>query len=123
MPIYEYQALSPDNACHNCRQGFEILQRLSEKPLSTCSHCGNKVKKVISWCYSAVMEESGNHARIKNKIKEYEKSGMWSHAAELADTHSEKTRDKNLKTRALENYKKAGYDSDSLARHAKLDEK
>ena len=69
------------------------------------------------------MEESGEHTGIKNKIKEYEKSRMWSHAAELADKHSEKTKDKNLKTRALENYKKAGYDSDSLARHAKLDDK
>ena len=123
MPIYEYQALTPDNACHNCRHGFEIFQQISEKPLSTCLHCGNKVKKVISWCHSAVMEESGEHAGIKNKIKEYEKSGMWSHAAELADKHSEKTKAKNLKARALENYKKAGYDSDSIARHAKLDDK
>ena len=120
MPIYEYQALTPDNACHNCRRGFEIFQRISDKPLTTCLHCGSKVKKVISRCHSAVMEESGEHAGVKNKIKEYEKSGMWSHAAELADKHSEKTKDKNLKTRALENYKKAGYDSDSLARHAKL---
>ena len=123
MPIYEYQALTPENACQKCQHGFEIIQGISEKPLSTCLHCGNKVKKVISWCHSAVMEESGDQARIKNKIKEYEKSGMWSHAAELADTHSEKTKDKNLKTRALENYKKAGYNSDSLARHAKLDDK
>ena len=45
---------------------------------------------------------------------------MWSHAAELADTHSEKTKDKGLKNRALDNYKKAGYDADSLAKHAKL---
>ena len=48
---------------------------------------------------------------------------MWSHAAELADKQSEKTKDKGLKTRAIENYKKAGYDADSLAKHAKLDNK
>jgi hypothetical protein len=48
---------------------------------------------------------------------------MWSHAAELADTHAEKIKDKNLKTRALENYKKAGYDADSLAKHAKPTDK
>ena len=47
---------------------------------------------------------------------------MWSHAAELADKQSEKTRDKNLKTRALENYKQAGYDADALSRHSKPDE-
>jgi putative FmdB family regulatory protein len=123
MPIYEYQALIPDNACHNCRNGFEIFQHISEKPLSTCLYCGKKVKKVISWCHSAVMEQSGPNVRVKNKIKEYERSGMWSQAAELADKHSEKTKDKNLKIRALEDYKKAGYDAASLARHAKLDDK
>jgi hypothetical protein len=48
---------------------------------------------------------------------------MWSHAAELADKHSENIKDKGLKTRALDNYKKAGYDADSLATHAKLDDK
>ena len=33
----------------------------------------------------------------------------------------EKTKDKGLKMRALDNYKKAGYDADSLAKHAKSD--
>jgi hypothetical protein len=47
---------------------------------------------------------------------------MWSHAAELADKHSEKIKDKNLKVRALENYQKAGYDADSLSKHAKLED-
>lgn len=123
MPIYEYQAVTPDRACDSCRHGFETFQRITEKPLSTCLYCGNKIKKVISWCHAAVGEESEYHAVVKNKIKEYENSGMWSHAAELADKHSEKTKDKNLKIRALENYKKAGYNSDSLAEHAELDDK
>ena len=122
MPIYEYKALSPDNACESCRPGFEIFQKINEKPLSKCPHCKQTVKKIISWCRSAVMESSEEHTNIKNKIKNYEKSGMWSHAAELADKHSEKIKDKNLKTRALENYKKAGYNADSLAKHAKLDD-
>jgi len=121
MPIYEYQAVTPDNSCHNCRNGFETFQKISEKPLTACRHCGNRVKKVISWCHSAVMENSEHHTRVTNKIKEYESSGMWSHAAELADKHSEKTKDKTLKIRALENYKKAGYDTDSLAKHSKPD--
>jgi hypothetical protein len=54
--------------------------------------------------------------------KHPEKSGMWSHAAELADKHSENINDKSLKTRALENYKKAGYRTDSLAKHAKFED-
>jgi hypothetical protein len=46
------------------------------------------------------------------KIKEYEKERKWSHAAELADKEAEKTKRNDLKTRALEDYKKAGYNFD-----------
>ena len=56
----------------------------------------------------------------EKSIKEYEKEGMWSHAAELADKHSEKTKDQDLKIRALDNYKKAGYDAHTLEKHAKI---
>ena len=63
------------------------------------------------------MEESAEHINAKQKIKAYEKSGMWSHAAELADKHAEKIKDNRLKTRALENYEKAGYNTDSLTKH------
>jgi putative FmdB family regulatory protein len=120
MPIYEYQALTKGRNCHHCKYGFEILQRISEKPLSKCPVCAQPVKKIISWCRSAIMEASEEHAGVIRKIKDYENSGMWSHAAELADKHSEKIKDKNLKIRALEDYKKAGYNSDTLAKHAKI---
>lgn len=123
MPIYEYQSLTPETACPDCRDGFEVYQKMSEEPLAACRNCLNPVKKIISWCHSAVMDESPEHTIAKNKIKTYEKSGMWSHAAELADKHSEKIEDNGLKTRALENYKKAGYDADSLARHGKSNKK
>jgi len=122
MPIYEYQALIPETACGMCRHGFEIFQQISEAPLSKCIYCEKKVKKMISWCHSAVMEKSEEQARVEHKVREYENSGRWSHAAELADKHSEKTKDKGLKIRALENYKKAGYDPGFLSKHAKLNE-
>jgi len=123
MPIYEYQATKFENACSKCSSGIEILQQIHDQPLTICPHCGHKVKKIISWCRAAIMETSGEHASVSKQITEYEKSGMWSHAAELADTHSEKIKDPALKTRALDNYKKAGYNADSLAKHAKLDDK
>jgi putative FmdB family regulatory protein len=119
MPIYEYQAVNADRGCPKCREVFEILQGVSESPLSRCPECGKKVKKIISWCHSAVLETPQEALRVESKIKDYEQAGMWSHAAELADKHSEKTKNKELKMRALDNYKKAGYDADSLARHAK----
>ncbi|MGD2127104.1 MAG: zinc ribbon domain-containing protein [Desulfobacteraceae bacterium] len=120
MPIYEYQAQNLKKACSRCRDPFELLQGIGEARLTACPKCGNAVRKIISWCHSAVVEASEESTRVEKKVKEYEDSGMWSHAAELADKHSEKTKDKDLKMRALDNYKKAGYDSDSLAKSAKL---
>jgi putative FmdB family regulatory protein len=120
MPIYEYQALDLRKACRRCRRPFEILQGLHEKLLTECPACGKPVRKVISWCRAAVAETSEESTRVERKIKDYEMSGMWSHAAELADKHSEKVKDKNLKMRALDNYKKAGYDLKFLSKHANL---
>lgn len=120
MPIYEYRSTNTAKGCKVCSDTFEIIQSIDEKPLHRCPGCGNAVKKIISWCRSSVQETPNNNKRVEKNIKEFEKAGMWSHAAELADKHSEKTDDKGLKGRALDNYKKAGYDVDSLAKHAKL---
>ena len=113
MPIYEYQAEIPEKACKMCREGFEYIQGVDEKPLSLCPHCGKRVKKIISWCHAAIIDPSPERIRAQRKIAEYEKAGLYSHAAELADKHSHKTKDNLLKERALENYKKAGYNFDS----------
>ena len=121
MPIYEYEAVNPGKACPTCRGRFETIQSLNEKPIKACPRCGNRVKKVVSLCHAAVAETSGESAMVERQVKDYESAGMWSHAAELADKHSEKTKDKALKMRALDNYKKAGYDADSLDKHAKRD--
>ncbi|MCP4666726.1 MAG: zinc ribbon domain-containing protein [Deltaproteobacteria bacterium] len=122
MPIYEYEALEPDKGCETCRGRFEVIQGVDEKPLSLCPDCGNKVRKIISWCRAAIIETPDEQGRVNRKITEYESEGMWSHAAELADKHSEKIGDKGMKLRALDNYKKAGYNADSLEKHAKLDD-
>jgi len=42
-------------------------------------------------------------AQSERRVRDFEKEGMWSHAAELAD----KT---GLEERAREDYKKAGYE-------------
>jgi putative FmdB family regulatory protein len=41
MPIYEYE-------CDKCGQHLEVLQRMDEKPLSRCTSCRGKVRKVVS---------------------------------------------------------------------------
>ncbi|MBW1692275.1 MAG: zinc ribbon domain-containing protein [Deltaproteobacteria bacterium] len=113
MPIYEYQATVPSKGCSVCCKGFECIQGIDEDPLAHCPSCGRPIKRIISRCHAAVIDPSPEHSKTEQRIAEYEKAGLYSHAAELADTYSHKTKDKLLKERALENYKKAGYNFDS----------
>ncbi len=41
MPVYEYD-------CPTCQKVFEVQQRISDDPLSSCPDCGGKVKKLVS---------------------------------------------------------------------------
>jgi putative FmdB family regulatory protein len=116
VPIYEYQAADPDQSCPKCKEPFEILQNLRDEPLQVCPSCGSRVTRIISWCRAAIAEAAEEDIRVNRTVKDYESAGLWSHAAELADKHSEKTKDESLKNRALENYKKAGYNVDSLTK-------
>jgi putative FmdB family regulatory protein len=113
MPIYEYQAKIPSKGCSVCRKGFEYIQGVDENPLAHCPNCGKDIKRIISWCHAAVVDSSPEDTSTERRIADYEKAGFYSHAAELADKYSHKTKDKLLKERALENYKKAGYNFDS----------
>ncbi len=121
MPIYEYQAIDPEKACPTCAGRFEVIQRMDDAHVSRCPDCGGRVRRVVSWCRAAVMETSEEHIRTEKQIAEYEKEGMWSHAAELADKHSEKIKDPGTRLRALDDYKKAGYDVKTLEKHVSVD--
>lgn len=41
MPIYEYE-------CANCGKIEEVMQKISESPLTTCKHCSGNLQKLIS---------------------------------------------------------------------------
>jgi len=41
MPFYEYQ-------CTECGKVTEVLQKISDPPVSSCSSCSGKMKKLIS---------------------------------------------------------------------------
>ena len=110
MPTYEYRAVDLGNSCDRCRSGFEVIQRITESELTSCPHCKYSICRVIF--APAVVIKGSPITETDKKIKEYEKDGEWSHAAELADKEAEKTKREDLKTRALENYKKAGYNFD-----------
>ncbi len=83
---------------------------MTEPALALCPHCKNAIQRVLF--APAVMIKGSPVTETDKKIKEYERDRKWSHAAELADKAAEKTKREDLKTRALENYKKAGYNFD-----------
>ena len=46
MPLYEYK---PDaKSCVFCKDGFEVLQQLSEPVLTACPECGKACHRVFS---------------------------------------------------------------------------
>lgn len=121
MPIYEYQAKDPKTGCDLCRRAFEVFQSLKDPELSSCPKCGASLKKLISWCRAAIVEGSSETRQIEEKAKAYEREGMWSHAAELLDSHAEKIKDPSMKLRAVDNYLKAGYKPETIESHLKSD--
>jgi putative FmdB family regulatory protein len=46
MPIYQY--MPEADGCATCRDGIEVLQRLSDEPLQQCAQCGTAIRRVIS---------------------------------------------------------------------------
>jgi putative FmdB family regulatory protein len=110
MPTYVYRSVDSEKSCDHCRSGFEVIQRITEPALTLCPNCKNAIYRVLF--APAVVIKGSPIKETDKKIKEYEKEGKWSHAAELADKEAEKTKREDLKTRALENYKKAGYNFD-----------
>lgn len=67
MPFYCYQATDKKHACAKCRDGFEVLQKLSDAKLVTCPECGNKVKKVIAATNLALGISSGGKQVLSEK--------------------------------------------------------
>ena len=41
MPIYEY-------LCQRCGHQLEVMQKMSDKPLTKCPECKGKLEKIIS---------------------------------------------------------------------------
>ena len=83
---------------------------MTESALTRCPQCNHPISRALF--APTVVIKGRPITETDRKIKEYEKEGKWSHAAELADKEAEKTKREDLKTRALEDYKKAGYNFD-----------
>jgi len=75
---------------------------MDDKSLGDCPKCQAVVRKLPSRFRACIVETPDEVAETEGKLHDFEKEGMWSHAAELAD----KT---GLEDRAREDYRKAGY--------------
>lgn len=110
MPIYEYVTVDSKSGCERCKRPFEVMQGIREEPLSSCPACGAAVRRRISPVRIIIPGAAAGRDPVEQQVADYERQGMWSHAAELADKESEKPEHAHLKERAMEDYRKAGYD-------------
>src|SRR5215472_17339304 len=84
MPIYEYE-------CRKCKRRTEAIQRIGEKPLKICPHCGGHLKKLAS-APAIQFKRSGwyvtDYARAKKEEKTEKATG--SEKAETAEKPADK---------------------------------
>ena len=52
MPTYEYR-------CNNCGKRFDLFQKMSEKPISTCPFCEGNVTRIIGTGMGIIFKGSG----------------------------------------------------------------
>ena len=75
MPIYEYQP-KHKKGCTLCREGFELMRKISEPTLLVCPQCGVEVERIISAPNLAKSGPSLNPANLeKHGFTQYRKSG------------------------------------------------
>jgi putative FmdB family regulatory protein len=85
MPIYEYE-------CQKCKRRTEAIQRVGEKRLKICPHCGGGLKKMAS-APAIQFKGSGWYVTDYARAKTEEKSSA-SVKTESSDKTSEKSSDK-----------------------------
>lgn len=81
MPIYSYKAAVKEKGCDYCRDGFELLQKVSEESLKKCPKCGKPVIKVFTdfnlgfskTNFDSKAKEKGFHKLKKVDKGKYEK--------------------------------------------------
>ena len=71
MPIYEYRSIK--NSCAYCKKGFDTIQKMSEKPLTTCPKCGAKIiRKAVSSFRACVVETPEDVTSVESQLRGYE---------------------------------------------------
>jgi putative FmdB family regulatory protein len=64
MPLYTYKA--EKKGCKFCKEGFEYLQNINERPLEKCPKCNQSVFKVFTG-FSLGASKTGFDQKAKEK--------------------------------------------------------
>jgi putative FmdB family regulatory protein len=104
MPIYEYE-------CRKCKAHTEILQKVTDKPLTKCSKCGGRLEKQWSstsfqfkgtgWYvtdYAGKKTDAKEESKTSAPVKEEKKSAPESNASSDKATPKETTPSKKTNT-------------------------
>ncbi len=67
MPVYVYKAVK--DGCEYCSNGFEQIQRMSDKALTKCPICGAKIHKCPAMVNGGVPKLSDGNLRDKGFTK------------------------------------------------------
>lgn len=92
MPIYEY-------VCQKCGHHLEVMQKMSDKPLSKCPECKGKLEKIFSQT-SFQLKGSGWYATdytSRGKSEKSEKSDKPEKADKAEKTDKAEKADKSEK--------------------------
>ncbi len=104
MPLYEYQ-------CQSCGDVTEVIQRLSDDPLSTCDECGGELKKLISapafqfkgsgWYVTDYADKGGSNGKgDSDKSESKTESGAKSDGGESSKSETKSSPKTEAKTKA-----------------------
>ena len=88
MPIYEYE-------CAACGKKTEVIQRLGDRQIRLCPHCGGKLKKKVS-APAIQFKGSGWYVTDYARAKKEGKEGKKGHGekAESSEKPAEKPAEK-----------------------------
>ena len=89
MPTYEYE-------CTSCHHTFEVLQRITEDPLTKCPECGKRVKRLIGGGTGIIFKGSGFY--VTDSRKNGGSSGGSGSSAAASGDSSTKSSDKKSET-------------------------
>ena len=90
MPLYEYQ-------CEQCGKIEEAIQKFSDAPLTTCSHCSGRLNKLISQS-SFHLKGTGWYVTDYSKKSTATTTGKESGSTASADSNTKSSGDATTKT-------------------------